>query len=48
MGIEKCVQCKKIVDADEIVWVPVDDSHDAPYCVSCSPDDDTSYDYEDN
>lgn len=45
MGIQKCVQCSKFIYDDEVVWVQVDDNHDAPYCVTCSPDDSTSEDY---
>ena len=46
MGIQKCVQCGKFIYDDEVVWVQIDENHDSPYCVACSPDDDTSIDYE--
>ena len=41
----KCVECGKYIDPEEVVWVMIDDSHEAAYCVVCSPDDNN---YEDN
>lgn len=39
MGVVKCVSCGTYIDESEVVLVPIDDTHDAAYCVSCSPDD---------
>jgi len=45
MGVVKCTSCKRYIDESEVVMVPVDDTHDAPYCVICAPEDDNdSYD----
>ena len=44
MGVTKCVVCKTYIDESEVVLVPVDDTHDAPYCVSCAPDEEIDYD----
>lgn len=50
MGILKCYDCGKYLNDDEVVWVKINDNHDAAYCVNCSPesdiDYDDSYDYE--
>jgi hypothetical protein len=45
----KCVVCGKYIDPNEVVWVRIDDSHEAAYCVVCSPDDSmySEDDYED-
>lgn len=48
MAVVKCVQCKKYIDESEAVMVEVDDTHDAPYCVNCAPDDEDSDFYEDD
>jgi len=49
MGVVKCADCGSFVDADEIIWVEMDDTHDRPLCVSCCPDDndESSDDYSD-
>jgi len=39
MGIAKCIKCNHYIDETEAVFVPIDDNHDAAYCVSCAPDD---------
>mgnify|MGYP006292633123 CR=1 FL=1 len=44
MGVVKCVVCKKYIDESEAVMVPVDDTHDAAYCVNCAPDEDMTFD----
>ncbi len=41
MGLAKCVKCKKYIDDGEAILIPIDDNHDAVYCVICSPDDST-------
>ena len=33
----KCVACGNYIDTSEEELVPVDDTHDAVYCVKCSP-----------
>jgi hypothetical protein len=48
MGIEKCIKCRTFVDADEVIWVRIDHTHDAPYCVDCSPDNIEEYDSDDD
>jgi hypothetical protein len=45
MGVLRCCQCRVFVDEEEIIWVQQDDTHQIPYCVSCSPDDQES-DYD--
>lgn len=40
MGIVKCAECGSFIHEDEVVWVQKDDTHDIPYCVECSPEQD--------
>ena len=47
MGVIKCVDCKKYLYDDEVVWVRIDDNHEAAYCVSCSPDDASAFEESD-
>ena len=47
MGVIKCVKCGTYLYDDEVVWVKINDNHEAAYCVSCSPDDSVSYDESD-
>ncbi len=46
MGVTKCIKCRSYFDEEEIVWVNIDHNHDAPYCITCSPDE--SYDIDDD
>lgn len=36
MGLVRCLECKQFIDENEAVLIPVDDSHDAVYCLNCS------------
>lgn len=44
MGVIKCNQCGKFIHDDEVVWMKYDDTHEVPYCVSCSPEQDEEAD----
>lgn len=39
MALVRCVDCKKYIDDSEAVTLPIDDNHDAVYCIVCSPED---------
>jgi hypothetical protein len=38
MGVLKCYDCGCYLHEDEVVWIKLDDNHDAAYCVSCCPE----------
>ena len=46
MGVLKCFVCGCYLHDDEVVWIDLDDNHQAAHCVLCAPEQSEHDEYE--